>query len=871
VNSIRAKFLDSSRYSLLTACLAFSLASPNTAKAFEIVGYPSRASIDQLGPHTSSLNTQPPQPLSNQRQKGIENTELSPETALEIARQFMDSVGTEAEVLKVTVPGEAITASDEEKPVTISHTPIQTLEEPEREVALSSGPISSARQSSQNAMPMPSLRFSADDVDVAVSRNSSSLTYSDPASKAEVRIGLGYGGVNAASGISVSAARLIQPDLALGATLEGRSKQSDLSINLVSQLDPASLLSLSLGHMWGRDTFNFFSGAAESRISQSALAVSYLGSVDTSVDSVSHWGISAWGARANQGAGLAPVTHTIETATSYDTYLDPRKLSEGRLLGASLSFQHRQGDKFLLHPSVGYERLEFPFADGTRETHERPTASLEMQYTLDSEARIKWASRYGVAERRSSVGMNWKSWSIDAFYSEGLQGLKDNKGVSILYSLSNSQSRSHRRSTLNRLDERNTPSSLGRMQANGPLLNAAMSRPSVFPRVWLTKVDNTAVTLIQSSAKVTTTTSWTTTASDQVYFDSGTPNRASISFNVSATSNDGSAVTYAWGSDPDNLQSVLTLNTITGVISGNHSAVATDKTYRFNIVATANGISETSNDFTLTIKAPVRVRFTTAGATVELGTVVTTSTSITFPPELTSTELLIVGGGGAGGGDDGGGGGGGGAVGYSAAFPVTGGQTVSLSIGAGGLGSTARGQSGSATVFGSLSAPGGGGGGQSNPDYEGISGGSGGGASQSYSGGGPGSECGTTTLSGVTFQCSAGGGTTSGGLFYGGSGGGGATGVGLTASNNNGVSGGAGRTLPASLGTGVVAAGGGGGGAGLVGNTAGYGGNSVGGDGGTNVTNAGSAAEHTGSGGGGGGLGGAVGGNGSGGLIILRY
>jgi hypothetical protein len=708
-------------------------------------------------------------------------------------------------------------------------------------------------------------------VDVAVSRNSSSLTYSDPASKAEVRIGLGYGGVNAASGISVSAARLIQPDLALGATLEGRSKQSDLSINLVSQLDPASLLSLSLGHMWGRDTFNFFSGAAESRISQSALAVSYLGSVDTSVDSVSHWGISAWGARANQGAGLAPVTHTIETATSYDTYLDPRKLSEGRLLGASLSFQHRQGDKFLLHPSVGYERLEFPFADGTRETHERPTASLEMQYTLDSEARIKWASRYGVAERRSSVGMNWKSWSIDAFYSEGLQGLKDNKGVSILYSLSNSQSRSHRRSTLNRLDERNTPSSLGRMQANGPLLNAAMSRPSVFPRVWLTKVDNTAVTLIQSSAKVTTTTSWTTTASDQVYFDSGTPNRASISFNVSATSNDGSAVTYAWGSDPDNLQSVLTLNTITGVISGNHSAVATDKTYRFNIVATANGISETSNDFTLTIKAPVRVRFTTAGATVELGTVVTTSTSITFPPELTSTELLIVGGGGAGGGDDGGGGGGGGAVGYSAAFPVTGGQTVSLSIGAGGLGSTARGQSGSATVFGSLSAPGGGGGGQSNPDYEGISGGSGGGASQSYSGGGPGSECGTTTLSGVTFQCSAGGGTTSGGLFYGGSGGGGATGVGLTASNNNGVSGGAGRTLPASLGTGVVAAGGGGGGAGLVGNTAGSGGNSVGGDGGTNVTNAGSAAEHTGSGGGGGGLGGAVGGNGSGGLIILRY
>lgn len=863
---ICAKLLYKTSRALASAWLVFALLISPSIGATEIVGYPARGSIDKLDPQSSVPSH------SSQQQKSIASeSTLSPEVALEIAKQFVESVGLEGHSSSTDLARTEPPLSDKVVERTLEERPAQIINETSSSSSVPVTPNASTAPSNAKNPSLPTLRYESNGVGYEISREGSSMAYDDEDSGLEARIGLGHGGMNRSGGISLSAAKLVHSDLAFGVALESRSKQTDLSINLISQLDPLSTLSISLGHMWGRETFNFFSGAAESDISQSALAVSYLGGLSADNGEVSRWGLSVWGARANQGSNLSPVTHTIETATSYDTYLDPRKLSEGRLVGGSLSFQYKQKDKFLFHPSLGYERLEFPYADGTRETYERPTASLEMQYQFDNEAKLKWATRSGTAERRSTLGIHWGSWWVDAFYSEGFRGLKDNRGVSINYSLLNGRHNRRSRSDLASLEQGAYLSPENDLHSRKDLLHSAMARPSVFPRVWLAKVDNSAVTLIQSTAKITTTTSWTTTSLGAMYFDSGAPNRSSISLSVSATSNDGSAVTYSWGSDPDNLSSVLSLNTNTGVISGSHTAVASDKTYTFSIVATANGVSSTSNDFTLTVKAPVRVRFTTAGATVELGVAVTTANSITFPSQLTSIELLIVGGGGAGGGDDGGGGGGGGAVGYGAAFPVTGGQTVSVSVGAGGSGSTAFGQSGSTTLFGTLSAPGGGGGGQSNPDYEGRPGGSGGGASQRYAGGAAGAECGSTTASGVTFQCNAGGGTTLGGMFYGGSGGGGATAIGSTASSHNGVNGGAGRTVPASLGTLTVGAGGGGGGAGLVGNTAGTGGSGVGGDGGTSVTNPSNGAANTGSGGGGGGVGGAIGGNGAGGLIILRY
>jgi hypothetical protein len=120
----------------------------------------------------------------------------------------------------------------------------------------------------------------------------------------------------------------------------------------------------------------------------------------------------------------------------------------------------------------------------------------------------------------------------------------------------------------------------------------------------------------------------------------------------------------------------------------------------------------------------------------------TSSGTWTIPSNVTKIDVLVVAGGGGGGGGSytkisdqeyrtyrGGGGGGGGLV-YVTEYDISGySSSITVTIGTGGSGgnNTARGTSGSNSVFGSLTAIGGGGGG-SGSSRAGISGGSGGGA-----------------------------------------------------------------------------------------------------------------------------------------------
>ena len=101
------------------------------------------------------------------------------------------------------------------------------------------------------------------------------------------------------------------------------------------------------------------------------------------------------------------------------------------------------------------------------------------------------------------------------------------------------------------------------------------------------------------------------------------------------------------------------------------------------------------------------------------------NTSWTCPTGVTSIEVLVVAGGGQGGSTHGGGGGGGGVI-YNSAFPVTPGTAYTVTVGAGGyLAQSSPSQNGSNSVFGSLTAIGGGAG--TSEAGTGLSGGSGGG------------------------------------------------------------------------------------------------------------------------------------------------
>jgi hypothetical protein len=272
-----------------------------------------------------------------------------------------------------------------------------------------------------------------------------------------------------------------------------------------------------------------------------------------------------------------------------------------------------------------------------------------------------------------------------------------------------------------------------------------------------------------------------------------------------------------------------------------------------------------------------------------------------FVSDVLEVEYLIVGGGGGGGMDMGGGGGGGGVL-TGTAYSVTAGTPITVTVGAGGNGAPAAGTngqpanhqytipatSGSNSVFGSLTAIGGGFGGSSyrgyTPGITGGSGGSGGGAS------GYNDNAGTFNGgSGTEGQGFRGGNSTQ--AYYSG-GGGGAGGPGADSTNqpNGGPGilnhilgtsyywGGGGGGASYSLATGGNGGIGGGGG-GAVGTTtggAGYNNGSPGGGGSPNSqtnTPGGNAGANTGGGGGGGSHYNSnnKGGDGGSGIVVVRY
>jgi hypothetical protein len=280
--------------------------------------------------------------------------------------------------------------------------------------------------------------------------------------------------------------------------------------------------------------------------------------------------------------------------------------------------------------------------------------------------------------------------------------------------------------------------------------------------------------------------------------------RSSYSLSTAAaTDPDGDTITYSITSGA--LPTGLSLNSSTAAITGTASAVVTDTTSTFTVRA-ATATQNSSRSFSITVKAPVVESFTSTG-----------SFTFNVPSGITSVRALVIGGGGSGGTQVGGGGGAGGMV-EIASYPVSPAGTVTGNIGIGGEGFPTGGgpgpgnfaTPGTNTVFGNITALGGGAGGNhSGPQPQsGQSGGSGGGGGSS-GGQQPGGGATQGPSGGGTGYGSAGG---HGHVGWSGGGGGGAGGGGQNASGGGtGGVGGDGRSNNIT-GSSVTYAGGGGGG-----------------------------------------------------------
>jgi hypothetical protein len=348
---------------------------------------------------------------------------------------------------------------------------------------------------------------------------------------------------------------------------------------------------------------------------------------------------------------------------------------------------------------------------------------------------------------------------------------------------------------------------------------------------------------------------------------------------VTATASSG---TVSYSIVSGGIPSGLSFNTSSGAITGTANAVGSDTTSNFTVRATTSSASATADRaFSITVRAPIVTSFTSTG-----------TTSFSIPTGVNAAQVVVVAGGGAGGtrnggvggGTDGGAGGGAGGMIDVPGFSLTPGGSVTVTVGAGGpsnLGGEAQGQNGGNSVFGSLTAIGGGGGGAGpgGPVADGRPGGSGGGR------GGGGSPNTGVTGSGVqpgqpgqsgSFGYGNRGGFNPNSPPFTGAGGGGAGAVGADGGSGQVGNGGSGRSSSI-VGSPVFYAGGGGGGTGSSvgpGGT-GAGGNGGGAQGGDNGDGNGRSATANRGGGGGGGAGSPApnGGGGAGGpgIVIVRY
>ena len=282
---------------------------------------------------------------------------------------------------------------------------------------------------------------------------------------------------------------------------------------------------------------------------------------------------------------------------------------------------------------------------------------------------------------------------------------------------------------------------------------------------------------------------------------------------------------------------------------------------------------------------------------------------LTSARTVRSVEVMVVGGGGGGGMDMGGGGGGGGVL-YDPVYKVTPGEGITVTVGAGGFGApagnggyrtdgagpqpsshqfTIPATNGSDSVFGNLTAKGGGKGGSSYFQYTPDSGI---GATGASGGGNSGYTAGSTTTApqGIVGQGFKGGNAGGGSYYSGGGGGAGAPGADGPSTPHGGAGiiiprmspfyyggGGGGSSYSGLIGGNGGLGGGGGGAAGNNGNTVGLGdtnGRNAGSNGGLgNQQPGGNAGANTGGGGGGGSHYNAnnKGGEGGSGIVIIRY
>ena len=233
------------------------------------------------------------------------------------------------------------------------------------------------------------------------------------------------------------AGAILNQKFAVGTHFSTSEQRHDINLSAAVLMNSNRVqIRSTVGVMRGTQGANFESGYSDVDLQQVSklLSLNYLPTLSDS-QILELVGVNFWDSRATQLSNLDGIYLTRETPTSYDTYYDPRRLSEGTITGTSGKIKLRIHDRIRIEQSLGRERLYFPFSDDSYEESFKLYSNTVMRANIGDKSLLTVGVSSGAYERKARVDLSYDGLVFSFLNSQGLAGQKDYWSAGVQYNL----------------------------------------------------------------------------------------------------------------------------------------------------------------------------------------------------------------------------------------------------------------------------------------------------------------------------------------------------------------------------------------------------------------------------------------------------
>lgn len=301
--------------------------------------------------------------------------------------------------------------------------------------------------------------------------------------------------------LGVVLASMLGDHAAIGILMGGGAEKKEVLLNGGFNIGSGQRLLVSVGQLKQSHDYLFPSGVEKVGMTQNSAGLGYqrqLGSEFLRFLEVNGY-VSKTGSR-----DLVDKTFSINNATLYELWNDPRRIAGGRVDGLQGRLALAPLTGSLVKVSLGYERLAYDLLTG-HDSINRPTTGLEWQQQLGNGYRFQVGAesyssqnRYTVGfERSLSDGGGRHTIGLNLIGVQGRDGLGSDQQVQLAYSYAFGSgamgATSARRPAARLASGGDASPGSAHSSGLGDLLDQVATRPNYIPSYVIAKVDTTAV------------------------------------------------------------------------------------------------------------------------------------------------------------------------------------------------------------------------------------------------------------------------------------------------------------------------------------------------------------------------------------------